>query len=173
MTSASTPISTGSEQDANSLKSANGESQVVTTEMKDVEMTAVPEPPKEPYTAFSPGREMFIVLVATAAGFFSPVTGAVYLPSLVLFERVFNTSAVVINASVSVFWAVFGVAPLFGAVASDYLGRKGVYIISLALYLVVNALLAAVPPTVGGLFALRIFQVSSTANFSHSDIDDV
>jgi len=111
------------------------------------------------YSAFTLSRQWCIVLIVTAAGFFSPLTGAVYLPSLVLFETIFHTSSTVINASVSVYWAVFGVAPMFGATMSDYGGRKLIYTTSLAVFLIANTLLAALPPTVGGLFTLRIFQV--------------
>lgn len=123
----------------------------------DVEQAA-PPPPKEPYTAYTPSRQLFIVLIATLAGFFAPVCGAVYLPSLILFQDIFHTSSKVINATVSVYTAVFAVTPLFGAAASDYGGRKGVYLVTLLIFLVANTLLAAVPPTVGGLFVLRIFQ---------------
>jgi hypothetical protein len=112
-----------------------------------------------PYSAFSPSRQWCIVLIVTAAGFFSPLTGAVYLPSLILFESVFHASSAVINASVSVYWAVFGIAPMFGATLSDYGGRKTIYVLSLAVFLISNTLLAALPPTIGGLFALRVFQV--------------
>jgi hypothetical protein len=115
--------------------------------------------PAPPYSAFSHRRQMCIVLIVTAAGFFSPLTGAVYLPSLILFEKVFSTSSTVINASVSVYWAVFGIAPMFGATLSDYGGRKTIYVTSLAVFLIANSLLAALPPTVGGLFTLRVFQV--------------
>ncbi|KAH8708506.1 major facilitator superfamily domain-containing protein [Phaeosphaeriaceae sp. PMI808] len=115
--------------------------------------------PATPYTAFSHSRQWCIILIVTAAGFFSPLTGAVYLPSLVLFQSIFQTSSVVINASVSVYWAVFGIAPMFGATMSDYGGRKTIYVVSLAIYLVANSLLAALPPTLGGLFTLRVFQV--------------
>jgi hypothetical protein len=124
----------------------------------DPEKAAAPAP-APPYSAFSHRRQMCIVLIVTAAGFFSPLTGAVYLPSLILFEKVFNTSSTVINASVSVYWAVFGIAPMFGATLSDYGGRKTIYVTSLAVFLVANSLLAALPPTVGGLFTLRVFQV--------------
>ena len=125
----------------------------------DVEKAPSPEPPP-PYSAFSHSRQWFIVLIVTAAGFFSPLTGAVYLPSLILFETVFHTSSAIINASVSVYWAVFGIAPMFGATLSDYGGRKMIYVISLAIFLIANTLLASIPPTVGGLFTLRIFQVA-------------
>jgi len=129
-----------------------------TIKTKDVE-SASPSHQTPAYSAFPPKRQLLIVFIATAAGFFSPVSGAVYLPSLKLFESIFKTTPAVINASVSVYWAVFGVAPLFGAPASDFGGRKSVYIWSLAIFLIANALLAALPPTLGGLFSLRVFQV--------------
>jgi len=65
---------------------------------------------KPPYTAFSRNRRLFIVLVVTIAGFFSPLAGAVYLPSLLLFQNIFNASSTVINATVAVYMAVFAVA---------------------------------------------------------------
>ncbi|TGJ79882.1 hypothetical protein E0Z10_g8895 [Xylaria hypoxylon] len=112
----------------------------------------------EPYTAYTPSRQMFIVLIVTLVGFFAPLCGAVYLPSLILFEDVFHVSSKVINATISVYMAIFAVTPLFGAPASDYIGRKGIYLVTMFIFLVANTLLAAVPPTIGGLFVLRIFQ---------------
>ncbi|KAF2108935.1 major facilitator superfamily domain-containing protein [Lophiotrema nucula] len=146
--------------DGRSSHSSNGDipkEPAAAAESHDIEKTAsIVLPP--PYTAFTPGRQLLIILIATAAGFFSPVCGAVYLPSLKLFEKIFNTTSGVINGSVSIYWAVFGIAPLFGAPASDFGGRKTVYIWSLAVFLVANGLLAALPPTLGGLFTLRVFQ---------------
>ncbi|KAH7392181.1 major facilitator superfamily domain-containing protein [Phaeosphaeria sp. MPI-PUGE-AT-0046c] len=149
-----------SSKDLNSRPSSTSstqESQTTPITNVDAEKAPTTENPP-PYSAFSHSRQWCIVLIVTAAGFFSPLTGAVYLPSLVLFEAVFKTSSTVINASVSVYWAVFGIAPMFGATLSDYGGRKTIYVGSLAIYLVANSLLAALPPTVGGLFALRVFQ---------------
>ena len=134
-----------------------------TSHTSDVEKVA-PSEPAPPYSAFSHSRQWSIVLIVTAAGFFSPLTGAIYLPSLILFESVFHTSSTDISASVSVYWAVFAIAPMFGATLSNYGGRKTIYVSSLAVFLVANTLVAntlvaSVPPTVGGLFTLRIFQV--------------
>ncbi|KAF2967260.1 hypothetical protein GQX73_g6312 [Xylaria multiplex] len=127
--------------------------------VRNIEEAATPPPlPKEPYTAYTSSRQMFIVLIVTLVGFFAPLCGAVYLPSLILFEDIFHVSSKVINATVSVYMAIFAVTPLFGAPASDYLGRKGVYLVTMFIFLLANTLLAAVPPTIGGLFVLRIFQ---------------
>ncbi|KAI0465979.1 major facilitator superfamily domain-containing protein [Xylaria cf. heliscus] len=127
------------------------------TSVRDVEQVT-PPPPKEPYTAYTPSRQMFIVLIATLVGFFAPLCGAVYLPSLILFQDIFHVSSQVVNATVSVYQAIFAVTPLFGAAASDYAGRKGVYLVTLFTFLVANTLLAAVPANIGALFVLRIFQ---------------
>lgn len=67
-------------------------------------------PPPPPYSAFSLNRRRFILGVVTAAGFFGPLTGAIYLPSLVLFEDIFKVSATAINATVSMYMVVFAVA---------------------------------------------------------------
>ena len=77
----------------------------------EAKLEAAPKPvTPPPYSAFSPRRRTFILAIATAAGFFGPVCGAVYLPSLLLFQDIFNSSATVINATVSVYMAIFAVA---------------------------------------------------------------
>jgi hypothetical protein len=65
--------------------------------------------PASPYSAFSPRKRQFILGVVTAAGFFGPLSGAIYLPALPLFENIFTVSATVINATVSVYMVVFAV----------------------------------------------------------------
>ncbi|KAL2859116.1 major facilitator superfamily domain-containing protein [Aspergillus lucknowensis] len=111
-----------------------------------------------PYSAFPEPRKRFFLAIVTAAGLFGPLCGAVYLPSLTLYQDVFHTTGTVVNATVSVYMVVFAVAPLIGATAADFGGRKTVYIVTLASFLVANILLASVPANIGALFVLRIFQ---------------
>ncbi|KAL4955752.1 major facilitator superfamily domain-containing protein [Aspergillus filifer] len=118
----------------------------------------IQQAPAPPYSAFPERKKQFFLGIVTAAGFFGPLCGAVYLPSLILYEDIFNTSGAVINATVSVYMAVFAVAPLIGAAAADLGGRKTVYIVTLASFLVANILLASLPSNIGVLFVLRIFQ---------------
>lgn len=94
------------------------------SETCDIEKFALKPPSvaKPPYTTYTPSRQLSIVLIVTIAGFFSPLCGAVYLPSLILFTKIFHTTGTVINATVSVYMVVFAIAPLFGAAASDYGG---------------------------------------------------
>jgi hypothetical protein len=63
-----------------------------------------------PYSAFSINRRRFILGIVTAAGFFGPLCGAVYLPSLRLFQKIFNTSEEAVNGTVSMYMIVFAVA---------------------------------------------------------------
>ncbi|KAL4902282.1 hypothetical protein BDW74DRAFT_186862 [Aspergillus multicolor] len=111
-----------------------------------------------PYSAFPESRKRLYLSIVTAAGFFGPLCGAVYLPSLNLYEDVFNASGTTINATVSVYMAVFAVAPLLGAALSDLGGRKTIYIFTLASFLIANILLASLPANIAALFILRIFQ---------------
>jgi hypothetical protein len=71
--------------------------------------TALPPVPP-PYTAFSDNRRRFILGVVTAAGFFGPLCGAVYLPSLKIFEKIFKASETAINGTVSMYMVVFAIA---------------------------------------------------------------
>ncbi|KAI4931995.1 uncharacterized protein J4E92_003894 [Alternaria infectoria] len=119
--------------------------------------TALPSLP-EPYSAFSVNRRRFILGVVTAAGFFGPLCGAVYLPSLKIFEKIFDASETAVNGTVSMYMMVFAIAPLFGAAASDLGGRKTVYIVGLGSFLVANTLLAVLPPHIAELYILRVFQ---------------
>ena len=76
---------------------------------EDVEQKAQKNPPPPPYSAFSPARRRVILTTVTAAGFFGPVCGAVYLPSLLLFQDIFHASATVINATVAVYMVFFAI----------------------------------------------------------------
>lgn len=67
-------------------------------------------PPPPPYSAFSVNRRRFILAVVTAAGFFGPLCGAVYLPSLKLFQTIFKTSEAAVNGTVSMYMVVFAIA---------------------------------------------------------------
>lgn len=68
-----------------------------------------PAPAPAPYTAFSTHRKNFIIFVVTAAGFFGPLSGGIYLPALNELEDAFDVSDTAINVTVSVFMLVFAI----------------------------------------------------------------
>ncbi|KKY19694.1 putative dityrosine transporter [Diplodia seriata] len=129
-----------------------------------------------PYSAFSLSTRRLILGLVTAAGFLGPLCGAIYLPSLPLFEDIFHTSTTGINASVTLYMVVFAVAPLFWAAAADHWGRRPVYTISLAIFISSNILLAAVPANIAALFILRILQAlgsSAVASVGAGTVADI
>jgi hypothetical protein len=79
-----------------------------TSQKPDPEKDPVAPPPA--YSAFSPWRRRWILIVITVAGFFGPLAGGIYLPALPLLEREFHASATAINVTVSVFMLTFAFA---------------------------------------------------------------
>lgn len=129
-----------------------------------------------PYTAFLRQKVRGILLLVTMAGFLGPLSGNIYIPLLPLLESHFEVSATTINATVSVFMAVFAVAPLFWASFADFGGRKILYLISLSIFIVANVLLATVPTHIAALFILRVVQaagVSSVMSVGAGTVADV
>ncbi|KAF9640739.1 putative major facilitator superfamily protein [Lasiodiplodia theobromae] len=129
-----------------------------------------------PYSAFSPATRRLILGLVTAAGFLGPLCGAIYLPSLPLFEELFHTSTTGINASVTLYMVVFAITPLFWAAAADHWGRRPVYTVSLAIFIASNILLAAVPANIAALFILRILQAlgsSAVASVGAGTVADI
>ncbi|EME45897.1 hypothetical protein DOTSEDRAFT_22021 [Dothistroma septosporum NZE10] len=114
-------------------------------------------PKKPPYCALSPHRRRFILGVVTVAGFFGPFAGNIYLPALPVLQRVFGVGETAMNAIVTYFMIVFAFA-LF-----DYKGRRPLYIISLAIYIASNILMAALPSNFGALVFLRVVQAFGSA----------
>lgn len=117
-----------------------------------------------PYTAFSKRQVIVIFIIVVYVGFLGPLSGNIYIPALPILQRIFGVSSTTINATVSVFMAVFAVGPLIWASFADFGGRKILYMISLLLTVIVNVLLAAVPVNTGALFFLRVMQAFASSS---------
>ncbi|KAK0736371.1 major facilitator superfamily transporter, partial [Apiosordaria backusii] len=128
------------------------------------------------YTDFPPLRRKFILSVITIAGFFGPLAGGIYLPALPVLEKEFNASATAINVTVSVFMMTFAFGPLFWSSFADWKGRRPLYLISLAIYILANVLLASVPANYGALVFLRVLQAfgsSSVVSMGAGSVADI
>ncbi|CCC68285.1 hypothetical protein NCAS_0B02010 [Naumovozyma castellii] len=117
-----------------------------------------------PYTLFSTGQIYVIMFIITFIGFLGPLSGNIYIPALPTLQKDFNVSSTVINATVSVFMAVFAVGPLFWGLFADVGGRKVLYICSILLMVIVNILLASIPAHISSLFVLRIVQAFGSSS---------
>lgn len=116
------------------------------------------------YSAFTRGQKIMIFGIIMFIGFLGPTSGNIYVPALPLLQQKFHTTTGIINATVSVFMAVFAVGPLFWGIFADFGGRKILYLISLFLMVIVNILLATLPENIGCLFFLRIMQAFSSSS---------
>lgn len=111
-----------------------------------------------PYSAFPTQRRNLILLIVTLAGFLGPLSGNVYIPILPLMAETFKVSPTAINGTVSVFMAVFAVAPLMWASMADFGGRKNLYLISVFIFLIANVLIIVVSNSIVALYILRAVQ---------------
>ncbi|KAG0194553.1 hypothetical protein DFQ28_009761 [Apophysomyces sp. BC1034] len=79
------------------------------------------------------------------------------IPALQDIREYFGTNLTTINATVSLFVMVTGVAPLFWAPLSERIGRRWVYIVSSALFTVFT-IICGVATNLGLFFAMRLLQ---------------
>ncbi|CAK1362767.1 Dityrosine transporter 1 [Cercospora beticola] len=152
-------MSAGAAQGANDLPPA----EVTTGNVTLTTTTSRPASLKDPYCALSSNRRRCILTIVTVAGALGPLAGNIYLPALPVLQQAFGVGPTAINATVSLFMIVFAFAPLFWTSFSDYKGRRPLYIISLAIYIIANVLTAAVPADFGALVFLRILQAFGSA----------
>ncbi|CAO3607921.1 unnamed protein product [Cunninghamella blakesleeana] len=111
----------------------------------------------------SSNRKYLILLIISLNGFLGPLSSSIYVPAIVQVRETFQTSATIINTTVSLYVFTQGIAPLGWAAISEYYGRRIVYITSSLLY-IISTVVCALSPNVGLFIAFRIFQsVGSSA----------
>lgn len=129
-----------------------------------------------PYSGFSLARRRVIIGLVSTAGFFGPLAGGIYLPALPVLQNEFGVDGIAINATVAVFMAVCAFAGLFWSSFADWKGRRPLYIIALAIYLVANVLMGTLPANFGALVFLRMVQAfgcSSVMTLGGGTVADV
>ncbi|KAI1859138.1 hypothetical protein JX265_010615 [Neoarthrinium moseri] len=137
---------------------------------------AVIEDAAPEYSEFSKPRRNFIIGLVSAAGLLGPLAGGIYLPAITVLQDEFGVSYTAINATVSVFMALCAISPLVWSAFADWKGRRPLYIMSLAVYLVANVLMAALPANFGALVFLRMLQAfgcSSVISLGAGTIADI
>ena len=111
-----------------------------------------------PYTVFTPATRRFIEVLIATATLTSPITATIYLPLLPLLQRHFHTSAQAINLTITLYLVFQAIAPLFISGFSDHLGRRPIYLGTLALYTVASIGLAINTSNYAVLLVLRALQ---------------
>jgi len=127
------------------------------------------------YSVFTKGeRQMMIVLVGFAM-LFSPLTANIYFPAMSKLEADLDTSAQLINLTITSYLVLQAVAPtLFGDLA-DAVGRRPAFLGMFALYSVANLGLT-LQHSFPALLALRMVQslgASATVAVSYGLVADI
>lgn len=87
----------------------------------------------------------FVIAVAGAA---APMASSIVLPALVDIARYFDSTATVVNLSISLYMLSMSIFPLWWSSFSESLGRRTIYLASFTLY-VIFSILGAVSTNVG------------------------
>ncbi|KIV77876.1 hypothetical protein PV11_09654 [Exophiala sideris] len=95
-------------------------------------------PPTKQYSVFSNNEKRIIIAAGSLAGFFSPLTGAIYFPALNTISQALNVSGSKINLTVTTYLVLQGAAPMVIAGFSDSMGRRPAYVLCFTIYIFAN-----------------------------------
>jgi len=130
-------------------------------------------PPR--YSSFSLWEKRAIVLGASVAALFSPLTGQIYLPALNVLSQDFHITAAQINLTVTTYLVFQGVTPTIIGALADSLGRRPAYVICFVVYIAANIGLA-LSRNYASLLVIRCLQSagsSSTVALCQAVVSDI
>jgi len=129
-----------------------------------------------PYTVYTRNQKRRLRLLLGFATITSPLTATIYFPLLPLLRVHFNTSAQAINLTITIYIIFQALSPAVFAPISDTLGRRLVYLVTLALYTVGNLGLALNKSSYVALLTLRAIQslgASAALAISYGVVADI
>ncbi|KAL9102337.1 MAG: hypothetical protein Q9163_002518 [Psora crenata] len=115
-----------------------------------------------PFSIFSAREKRFIVIVASIAALFSPLSANIYYPALNTLAKDLHVSLSKINLTITTYLIFQGLAPAFIGSLSDETGRRPSYIICFVIYAGANIGLAKLDSYVA-LLVLRMLQSSGSS----------
>lgn len=136
---------------------------IVPTKANDEEEEEEEDPPKvdpkgtDVFSVFTVKQKRLIILTASLAGLFSPLSGSIYYPALNTIASDLNVSASKVNLTVTTYMIIQGLAPMITAGFSDGAGRRPAYIICFVIYLIADLGLA-LQNNYAALLVLRMLQ---------------
>ena len=138
--------------------------------------TSLPHTPQEEspaeitpdlYTNFSQKDKRLLTVLLGLAAITSPLTATIYFPILPLLRTHFHTSAQNINLTITIYVIFQALSPAIFGPLSDSVGRRPIYILTLAIYLSANIGLAVNRDSYAALLVLRALQsLGASAAFS-------
>ncbi|KAL2008420.1 hypothetical protein VTN00DRAFT_6614 [Thermoascus crustaceus] len=114
------------------------------------------------YSVYSVTQKKCIILAASFAAFFSPLSSSIYLPALSSITTDLHVSNSKINLTVTTYMIIQGLAPMLIAGFSDTAGRRPAYAICFTVYLLTNLGLA-LQNSYPALLVLRCLQSAGSS----------
>lgn len=123
---------------------------------------------------YSPKTKNFIVFIIAFAAIAAPmgytlvqcsfdISSAIYFPALPHVIAGLNTNSTLVNLTVALYMLALGLFPLWWSAASERVGRRTVYVISFALWIVFN-ILCATSQDIAELIVMRILSAGAGAS---------
>ena len=128
------------------------------TEQENISKTIMTDnavPSETLYSIFTKHQRWWIVFLAAVAGWFSTLSSFIYFPAIPVISKDLHTSIEKINLTVMSYLLVSAFVPSVVGKAADTHGRRPVYVVTLAAYLVANIGLA-LQSTFPALFVPRM-----------------
>ncbi|EIW79693.1 MFS general substrate transporter [Coniophora puteana RWD-64-598 SS2] len=136
---------------------AEGGKEIAPVGAKDVE--------DKPYSIYSYREKWFIVIIASVAGTFSPLTANIYFPAIPTIAVAFNKSEELINLTVTVYMVLQGVAPMLWGTMADRVGRRPIFLVCILVLALACVGLALTPTNAYWLLMLlRCVQAAGSAS---------
>ncbi|KAH0538684.1 hypothetical protein FGG08_004759 [Glutinoglossum americanum] len=114
------------------------------------------------YSIFSKSQKHYIVFLVAFAAWFSTLSSFIYFPAITALARDLHTTVENINLTVTSYMIISGVIPSIVGDSADMLGRRPVFIVTLAVYLVANVGLAVQ----GSFLSLLLLRMLQSAGIS-------
>ncbi|KAK9239869.1 major facilitator superfamily domain-containing protein [Lipomyces kononenkoae] len=115
-----------------------------------------------PYTVFTLSHKRAICAAATCAALFSPLATNIYFPSITIIASDLGTTVEMVNITVTTYMILQGIAPTIWGSFADVLGRRPVYLMTVAVFVLANLGLALQHSYVG-LLVLRMCQSAGSS----------
>jgi len=114
-------------------------------------------------TAYPRRTKWMITTIVSLCGATGPMGSAIVMPALLPIARDFHATTTVTNLSVALYMLAMSFFPLWWSSFSETLGRRTIYILSFAMF-VLFGVLAAVANSIGMLVAMRLLSGGAAAS---------
>ncbi|KAK4955358.1 hypothetical protein LTR10_007553 [Elasticomyces elasticus] len=116
----------------------------------------------EDYSILTTGQKRAIIVTASFAAWFSPMSGSIYYPALTVIAHDLHVTSAKVNITVTTYLILQGLAPMMIAGFSDKAGRRPAYMVCFTIYIIANLALALQNSYIA-LLLLRMLQSAGSS----------